>query len=59
MPSRQISPRVILGIIVILIGLLMLWKSWNGRLTDSAILTGIALIIIGSQLTWCEVDHDD
>lgn len=59
MVSTQISPRIVLSIVVILIGVLMLWKNWNGKLTDSAVLVGIALIIIGSHLSWIEIDESD
>ena len=59
MGNRQVSPRVVLGIIVILIGLFMLWKFWAGKLTDAHILTGIALVLLGAQISWIEVDQHD
>ena len=59
MVSTQISPRVVLSVVVILIGILMLWKNWNGKLTEGSVLTAIALIIIGSHLSWIEIDESD
>lgn len=57
MVSGQISPRVALGIAVIIIGILLLWNHWDGRLTDSAILAGIGLILAGAHLVWLEMDE--
>lgn len=57
MGVTQISPRVVLGIIVIIIGVFLLWKTWDGKLTDSHVLIAIALILVGAQLTWQEVDE--
>lgn len=59
MVSSQISPRIILSIVVIVIGVLMLWKNWNGKLTDVPVLTAVSLIIIGSHLAWIEIDQSD
>jgi hypothetical protein len=35
----------------------MLWKYWNGKLTDAHVLTGIALILVGVHLSWSEIDE--
>ncbi len=59
MTHCQISPRIILGIIVFIIGLLLLWKNWKGHLTDAPVLSGIAFILIGSHLIWIEADTTD
>lgn len=60
MGTRQISPRIVLGLVVIIIGLIMLWKFWAGKLSDAPVMTGIALVLIGAQLSWIEADqHDD
>jgi drug/metabolite transporter (DMT)-like permease len=59
MGKRQISPRIVLSIVAIIIGVLLLWNYWDGKLTDAPILTAIALILIGSQLCWMEMDERD
>lgn len=59
MGARQVSPRVVLGLVVIILGLLMLWKFWNGKLSDAPVMTGIALVLVGAQMTWLEVDRRD
>ncbi|MEI7986378.1 MAG: hypothetical protein WCI55_12195 [Armatimonadota bacterium] len=59
MGKRQISPRIVLSIVVIIIGVLLLWNYWDGKLTDATILTAIAMILIGSQLCWIEMDERD
>lgn len=59
MVSGQISPRIVLSIVVIIIGILLLWNHWDGRLTDSAILSGIGLILVGSHLVWIEMEKKD
>ena len=60
MGIHQVSPRIVLGIIVIILGLIMLWKFWAGKLSDAPVMTGIALVLIGAQLSWVEVDnHSD
>lgn len=56
MGASQISPRIILGIIIIVIGIFILWKKWDGKLTDTQVLTGIATILIGFHLSWFEID---
>jgi len=56
MTSGQISPRIALSIAIVIIGILMLWNHWDGRLTDSAILAGIGLILAGAHLCWIELD---
>lgn len=57
MGVSQISPRVILGIIVAIIGIFILWKRWDGKLSDTHVLTAIALILVGFQLSWIELDE--
>lgn len=57
MGVSQISPRIVLGIIVAIIGIFMLWKYWDGKLTEAHVLTAIALILVGAQLSWMEVDE--
>ena len=59
MGARQVSPRVVLGLIVIILGLIMLWKFWAGKLSDAPVMTGIALVLVGAQMTWLEVDRRD
>ena len=59
MGTRQVSPRVVLGIIVIVIGLLMLWKFWAGKLSDASVMTGIALVLVGAQVSWLEFDQHE
>lgn len=59
MGVNQISPRIVLGIIVAVIGVFMLWKFWDGKLTEAHVLTAIALILIGAHLVWLEVDKAD
>lgn len=56
MGASQISPRIVLGIIIAIIGIFMLWKRWDGKLTDTHVLTAIALILVGFQLSWMELD---
>jgi drug/metabolite transporter (DMT)-like permease len=57
MSVSQISPRIVLGIIIAIIGIFILWKRWNGKLSDTHVLTGIALILAGFQLSWMEIDE--
>jgi drug/metabolite transporter (DMT)-like permease len=57
MGTKQISPRITLAIVVVVIGILLLWNHWDGRLTDVAILTGIGLILVGAHLIWIEMDQ--
>ena len=57
MGVSQISPRVVLSVVVIILGVFMLWKYWNGKLTDVHVLTSIALILIGVHLAWAEIDE--
>jgi hypothetical protein len=56
MGASQISPRIVLGLIVAIIGIFILWKRWNGKLSDTHVLTAIALILVGFHLSWIEID---
>jgi amino acid permease len=57
MGVSQISPRIVLGIIVAIIGIFILWKKWDGKLSDTRVLTAVALILIGFHLSWMEIDE--
>ena len=55
--TSNVSPRIILGIIVLIIGLVMLWCFWENKLLSPPMLTGLGFVLVGAHLIWLEAEN--
>lgn len=54
---HQVSARIILPIILLIIGIVLVWCYYKPSLTDPVMLTGLALIVAGAHGIWLEAEN--
>ena len=56
MSDPNISARIILPIVLIIIGLVILWRFYQPKFLDPVMLTGLAIVLVGVYGVWLESD---
>lgn len=59
MTGSNVSARIILGIVLVVIALVILWRHWSTDLLAFECLVGAALLVAGIHLIWLEVEGVD
>lgn len=57
--ADDVSPRIILAILIAVIALVILYTYWDGNLTSMATLTGLGLGLVAAHLIWLEMSNQD
>ena len=57
MHLSRISPRIILALAIIIIAIVIAYRSWSKDLLAAKMLIAVALFLIGLHLLWFELHH--
>ena len=54
MQRNDVSARIILPIILIVIGAIIIWRHWNPGKLDPTMLAGVSIVLVGVYGVWLE-----
>ena len=57
MHLTRLSPRIILALAIIIIAIVVAWRSWSKDMLSNKMLVAVALFLIGLHLLWMELHH--